>query len=271
MKPFLILQLRGHEEVAASELAAFLKYGGLSMRDVVRVRMEQDVLPNVRLEEYAGVIVGGGPWNVSDPTEKKDACQQEAEAWLGELLGRIVERDVPYLGACYGLGALNIALGSQVSKEQFGEDVGAVTIEVTDEGATDPLLAGLPRSFRAFVGHKEACQSLPPGAVWLAKSATCPVQMYRVGANVYGVQFHPELDTEGLCLRINAYRHAGYFPPEEADEVKTRARAERISEPMKILKRFVEIYKNNPQTETVEILPFVIASDRKGAKQSFDC
>ena len=27
----------------------------------------------------------------------------------------------------------------------------------------------------------------------------------------------------------------------------------------------------NPLAETVEILPFVIASDRKGAKQSSDC
>lgn len=244
MKPFLVLQLRSHEEVAASELAAFLAYGGLREDEVVRVRMEQDALPTVDLDAYAGILVGGGPWNVSDTTEKKDARQQEAEAWLRELLHRVVAADFPYLGACYGLGALTDAVDATMSKEQFGEAPGATTIELTDEGVRDPLLAELPRTFRAFVGHKEACQALPAGAVWLAKSTICPMQMYRIGKNVYALQFHPELDVDGLCVRIDAYRLLGYFPPEEAEAVKARARQETITEPMKILSTFVKRYRS---------------------------
>ena len=61
----------------------------------------------------------------------------------------------------------------------------------------------------------------------LAASSTCPVQAFRVGRNVYATQFHPELDIEGLCLRIDVYRHSGYFAPEEADDIKEMARRAR--------------------------------------------
>ncbi len=51
----------------------------------------------------------------------------------------------------------------------------------------------------------------------LAESAACPVQAFRVGRNVYATQFHPELDLVGIRTRIDVYRHAGYFEPDQAD------------------------------------------------------
>ena len=63
------------------------------------------------------------------------------------------------------------------------------------------------------------------------------------GSNVYATQFHPELDVEGLCLRIDIYRHHGYFdPPEEAEELMRMARAAVVTEPPRLLARFVELY-----------------------------
>jgi GMP synthase (glutamine-hydrolysing) len=50
----------------------------------------------------------------------------------------------------------------------------------------------------------------------------CPVQMFRIGENVYATQFHPEADAEEFILRINTYRNHGYFEPHEADELKKR-------------------------------------------------
>ncbi len=242
-KPFLILQLRPEDEAADNEFDAFLHFGRLEEREVRRVRMERDGIPEVRLDQCAGVIVGGGPYNVSDRPEKKGATQKDVESKLQALLKRIIATDTPYLGACYGLGALTASLGGTVSKERYGEEVGAVTVTQTKEGERDPLLSGLPKSFRAFVGHKEACQSVPPGAVLLASSLTCPVQMIRVGANVYATQFHPELDSEGLALRIKVYKHAGYFKPEDADTLIAKANREQVEVPMRILERFVERYR----------------------------
>jgi GMP synthase (glutamine-hydrolysing) len=115
-------------------------------------------------------------------------------------------------------------------------------VTLTPEGRADPLLADLPRQFEAFVGHKEAVHGLPAHAVRLASSPDCPVQAFRVGRNVYATQFHPELDIHGLCTRIDVYKHAGYFAPDQAESVKAMARAGHVSEPPKILTRFVQRY-----------------------------
>jgi len=242
MKPFLILQLRPEDAASDNEFEAFLKFGGLAEHDAHRVRMEGGYIPPVQLEKYSGVLVGGGPFNVSDGDEKKSEEQKRAEAALRALLGEIVEKDIPYLGACYGLGILSLHCGGVVSKEQHAEDVGGVTIALTEEGMKDPLLEGLPKEFRAFVGHKEACQGVPEGAVLLASSEGCPTQMIRVKNNIYATQFHPELDAEGINVRINVYKHAGYFPPEDAEKLREQMLKEDVNVPMKILKRFVEKY-----------------------------
>jgi GMP synthase (glutamine-hydrolysing) len=115
-------------------------------------------------------------------------------------------------------------------------------VSLTEEGRRDPLLEGLPERFGAFVGHKEACRTLPPDAVLLASSATCPVQMFRVRRNVYATQFHPELDVAGLVARARIYQHAGYFPPEELDQVVALAEAAEVREPARVLANFVARY-----------------------------
>jgi GMP synthase (glutamine-hydrolysing) len=241
-KPFLILQLRPEDETSDDEFRAFLEYGGLSEKDAQRVRMETEGVPSVALEDYAGVIVGGGPYNVSDDKDKKTEAQVRMEEGLKELLHRIIETDFPYLGMCYGLGMLGVVCGAPVSKEKYGEAPGAVEICITEEGTRDPLLAGLPPTFTAFCGHKESCQVVPSDAVLLASSEACPIQMIRVKKNVYAVQFHTELDQKGLEIRIDAYKHHGYFAPDEGEALKKQGRMHTVTVPMCILKRFVERY-----------------------------
>ena len=82
----------------------------------------------------------------------------------------------------------------------------------------------------------------PRHATVLATSQACPVQAFRVGANVYATQFHPELDAESLATRIDAYRSYGYFPPEEAEALKAVARERDVQWPATILRRFVQRY-----------------------------
>jgi GMP synthase (glutamine-hydrolysing) len=117
-------------------------------------------------------------------------------------------------------------------------------VQLTEAGKKDLLLNGLPDEFRAFGGHKESCQTIPPQSTVLAKSESCPIHMVRVKNNIYAAQFHPELDTEGLAVRINVYRHAGYFPPEEADSLIALSKHEDVFVPEQIFKRFIDRYVN---------------------------
>ncbi|MDO8145589.1 MULTISPECIES: glutamine amidotransferase [unclassified Isoptericola] len=241
MKPFLLLATRAEDVAADGEYAAMCRYGRLHPAQLHRVRLEAGPMPSVDLDAYSGIIVGGGPFNSSDPDDQKSEVQHRVEREMADLLEEVVDRDFPFLGACYGVGTLGTFAGGVVDRH-YGEDVGIVTVELTREGAEDPLLEGVPPAFAAFAGHKEAMRELPPGAVRLAFSPWAPVQMFRLRENLYATQFHPELDLAGLTDRVRVYRHHGYFDPEEAGAVIARASARPVTEPMRILRNFVTRY-----------------------------
>ena len=241
MRPFLLLSSRGEDVAAEGEYAAFLRFTGLPRERLRRIRMEAAPLPELHLDEYAGVFVGGGPFNSSDPPETKSAIQHRVERDLAALLDEIVARDFPFFGACYGVGTLGVHQGGVIDRT-YSEPVSAVRIRLTDAGRVDPLLAGMAPEFDAFVGHKEACSVLPPGAVLLASSDACPVQMFRVKENLYATQFHPELDVDGIVTRVHVYQHAGYFPPAELEELIARLTPARVTEPGRMLANFVARY-----------------------------
>ncbi len=240
-KPFLLLQSRPEPEASDNEYEAFCKFGGLKPNQLIRVAMDRGELGKVNLGDYSGVILGGGPSNVTDPPAKKSPAQRAFEPQLQTLLTEIIRRDHPFLGACLGIGFVTANLGGVMSKK-YAEPVGPAVIHLTPAAQDDPLTTGLPDTFTAFLGHKEACEVLPPGAVLLAGSKDCPVQMFRVGRNVYATQFHPELDAPGMALRIQIYKHAGYFDPREAGRLTAVAHSATVTEPERILRRFVERY-----------------------------
>ncbi|MFF2830358.1 glutamine amidotransferase [Cellulosimicrobium cellulans] len=241
MRPFLLLASRAEDPAADGEHAAVLRYSGLGTDALHRVRMEAGPLPAIDLDAYSGVIVGGSPFDSSLPEVDKSPVQRRVEQELAPLLDEIVERDVPFLGACYGVGTLGLHEGA-VLDDTYAEPISPVTIRLTAEGRADPLLADLPDAFEAYVGHKEAVRELPAHAVLLATSDACPVQMFRVKENLYATQFHPELDLEGILTRIGVYRDYGYFAPETAGDVEATVRRGDVREPHRILAAFVRRY-----------------------------
>lgn len=240
--PFLVMQLRPEDEAADSEFQAILRFGGLREHEVRRCRVERTGLPEIALDEHAAIIVGGSPFDVSTAEDTKSPIQKSIEAGFMRLFQRVVGADFPFLGACSGNGLLGKFCGAPISR-RYAEPVGGADVTLTDAGRQDPLLQGLPRTFRVLLGHKEACDEVPPGAVLLAGSDACPVQMFRVGTNVYATQFHPEADLEGFTVRINTYKHHGYFAPEAADDLIAAIARERTPVPRLILERFVRRYR----------------------------
>ena len=241
MKPFLLLSTRADDAAAEGELEAIRRFGGLAADELVRWRLEAEPLPDLDLDDYSGVVVGGSPFTSSDPVEEKSDVQLRVEDDLARLLDDVVARDHPFLGACYGVGTLGVHRGAVVDRT-YGEPVGPVEVTLTAEGRDDPVLGALPPTFSAFVGHKEAIRVPPPDAVVLATSPACPVQAFRVGRNLYATQFHPELDVPGMVARVEIYRHAGYFPPDELGTVLEQIAGATVTAPPLLLAAFVRRY-----------------------------
>ncbi|RRD42880.1 glutamine amidotransferase [Buchananella hordeovulneris] len=238
-KPFVLLATRTDDVAADAEYASFLAAGGLAPHELRRVRLEATPMPDFDLAEISGFIVGGSPFCFSDA--EKSATQQRVEAEFATLLTRLYAADFPFLGACYGIGTLGAFIGAQIGT-RVGEAVSAPEMTITAAGLADPLLAGLPNPFRAYVAHKEGCEVLPATATLLVTTPGCQVQMMRVRQNLYATQFHAELDGENLAQRLARYRGHGYFTDDELDTLQAQVRAQDAKDSMRIVRNFVDRY-----------------------------
>ena len=132
-KPFLILQLRPEDDTSDSEYQAILKYSGLDEKEACRIRIEKIGIPELSLDDYSAIIVGGSPFDISTPEHKKSVIQVKIEADFRHLLDEVVGHDFPFLGACSGCGLLGSYLNTPISGK-YAEPVGSTTISLTKEG-----------------------------------------------------------------------------------------------------------------------------------------
>lgn len=73
MKPFVLLATRPEDDVALEEYDAVRRFGGLQESQLEHLRLEKSPVPQLELDRYSGIIVGGSPFNSSDPAEEKSA------------------------------------------------------------------------------------------------------------------------------------------------------------------------------------------------------
>ena len=110
---------------------------------------------------------------------------------LKQLIRAVVAARIPYLGICLGGQLLAAALGAQVVSNRW-EELGTLTVQLTDAGRKDALFHETAPGFSSFQWHHDSFD-LPDGAVLLASSPVCPHQAFRYGDCAWGLQFHPEV------------------------------------------------------------------------------
>ena len=135
--------------------------------------------------DYDAVLTFGGAMNVEDETDYP---------WLHfetALLAGLLDRGIPLLGVCLGSQLLAAAASAEVRRASEPE-IGWMPVEVTEEGAEDPVIGALAPRFTAFEWHSFEA-SLPPGAVALARSPVC-LQAWRL-ERAWAIQFHAEVSS----------------------------------------------------------------------------
>jgi GMP synthase-like glutamine amidotransferase len=141
--------------------------------------------------DYDGVIVMGGPMDADD-----DANYPHFRPLIQMLQG-FHAAGKPMLGVCLGAQIFARVFGKAV-KRHHELEFGFTENFITDDGARDPLLAGLARSQWLMQWHQDTFD-LPDGAVLLMTGAACANQGIRLGDSVYAFQFH--LETTKPILR----------------------------------------------------------------------
>jgi GMP synthase (glutamine-hydrolysing) len=162
------------------------QYTHVIWRTVRDAGQDPKIVPkNIRPKELAegsAIILSGGPSSVI-----KDN--------FFSLPTQIKKANKPLLGICLGHQLVAQSLGGVVMKGKSAE-YGVSKIEVDSEGV---ILAGMPKSFNAWVSHFDEVVKMPPGFAKLAHSETCGVEaMENPTKKIFSVQFHPEVwHTEG--------------------------------------------------------------------------
>ena len=150
------------------------------------------------LEDISGLVVFGGEMNVDEVERFPYLLTQR------DLMRRAVDAGLPVLGICLGAQMLARALDARVYRAPVRE-LGFKPIRITEAGKTDSLLGAFHTGDRVFQWHEDTFD-LPDGAELLAAGDDVQVQAFRMGRNAWGVQFHFEIDAEGVeaWLRVAA-------------------------------------------------------------------
>lgn len=235
MASLLYVCVRPEVGAADAEHASFRRALGADVVD--RLNLLDEKVDIDRLTRYRGIVIGGSPFNVSDPA--KSTVQQRVEADLEQIARAAIDGDVAAFFTCFSIGVVTRMLGGEVANDT-PESASATVIETTSEGAADPVFGPSAPALTVFTAHKESALAVPEGAVLLATNDVCPVQAYRVGTHLYAAQFHPEPTPRDFADRMTFYRTTGYFDPEEFDLVQGQVLAASVTEGAALLRRFAE-------------------------------
>ena len=237
MPSLLYVCVRPERGAADAEHASFRRALGVDVVD--RLDLLEEPLDRGRLEGYRGIVVGGSPFNVTDPA--KSPLQQRVEADLETLAGQAAEGLIAGFFTCFSIGVVTRMLGGQVGTDT-PESASATVIRTTEAGASDPVFGPSGPALTVFTAHKEGAVATPPGATLLATNDVCPVQAYRVGTHLYTAQFHPEPTPRDFADRMTFYRTTGYFDPEEFDLVQGQVLSASVTEGAALLRRFADTF-----------------------------
>lgn len=124
-----------------------------------------------------GFILSGGPASVY----QTKAPLAPAQLYASRL---------PILGICYGMQAIAHQLGGKVAPADRHE-YGQAILHISDKES--PLFTGLPTSIPVWMSHGDHIVEMSPGFKALAYTENSPAAVIGNEANIFGLQFHPEV------------------------------------------------------------------------------
>jgi GMP synthase (glutamine-hydrolysing) len=171
-----------------SQVLLILDFGGQYTQLIARRVRELGVyseilpydtpLPEIEARLPRGIILSGGPASCYEPGAP------------GAPAG-LFQAGVPVLGICYGAGLMAMEFGARVTRAASRE-YGARPVQLV--GPPSPLTAGLPHEAQCWMSHGDYVAAPPEGWQVLLTTPSCPVAAMAGPGELYGVQFHPEVE-----------------------------------------------------------------------------
>ena len=143
------------------------------------------------VEEIDLLVIMGGPMGVYDEADYP---------WLSLekrfIKAALEQPSIRMLGICLGAQLIAECLGAAVSKNAERE-IGWFPVFSTSAAVQTGLTGCFPEKIEVFHWHSDTF-SLPEGALQLARSEACENQAFILKDRVLGLQFHPEMTSQGI-------------------------------------------------------------------------
>lgn len=229
-----LIQIREEKKELEFERSAFLRSAGLREDELVSIDFLKDGIGAEVLCADA-IIIGGSKYGVAKNDPDKFVPKLDE---LINFVNSVMNKDIPFLGVCFGHQLLAYASGGEVIHDLGREERGTYVMELTKDAENDPLFSNLPQKFNAQCAHHDYVSQLPREAIILAKSELCAVEAFRMGEKIYGVQFHPERSKRDYEAIIK-WRFKDYDSPLWSAGLASSLEAESI------MKKFVDNFARN--------------------------
>ncbi len=158
-----------------------------------------EALPDV--EDVDLLMIMGGTMSVND--EVNFPWLKIEKRWIRRYLAQ----SKPAIGLCLGGQLIANALGASVTRNTV-QEMGWSTVYKSNYIEKDCFQ--MPAEIQVMQWHSETFD-IPKGAIRLAESKVCANQLYQIGTNVLGFQFHPEITKRVLDIFIEHEEELNIF------------------------------------------------------------
>lgn len=121
------------------------------------------------------------------------------------------------LGVCFGHQVLAAALGGETEINPNGWELGLHRLVWEPQALKGSGLDGLVLPQTVLQIHRDHVTKLPPGAKILASTTQTPVQAFRLGNRILGIQGHPEFFNDIVADLVESRAKAGIISRESAE------------------------------------------------------
>jgi len=159
------------------------QYTSLILKKIRNLNVDVEIVDNnissneINNHSPSGIILSGGP----ESTYNHNRLNIDTN---------IISMGIPILGICYGMQLISTVMGGIVEKAK-NQEFGLTNIKINKPSE---LFSKINNNLNVWMSHADHVTKIPNNFIISAKSSNSIAAIENKSRNIYGIQFHPEVN-----------------------------------------------------------------------------